>query len=63
MNPLTRLFRSSPRKSSRSLRPAKRPRARLAIERLETRLMPANLFVVPVSQATDGAHFHTLAGA
>jgi Domain of unknown function (DUF4214) len=38
-------------------------RARPALEGLETRLLPASVFVVPISQPTDGAHFHTLSSA
>src|SRR5262245_35004891 len=38
-------------------------RAQPALEGLETRLAPANVFVVPVSQPADSAHFHTLAEA
>ena len=40
-----------------------RVRAQLAFEGLETRLAPANVFVVPVHQPADSAHFHTLAEA
>src|SRR5262245_37740137 len=38
-------------------------RARLRLEGLETRLAPASVFVVPLSVAADGAHFHSLTAA
>jgi hypothetical protein len=40
------------------------PRAQLLVEGLETRLVPASVFVVPASQIVDATtHFHTLADA
>jgi len=41
----------------------KRPGARLSLEALESRLAPANVFVVPVSQPSDPTHLYTLADA
>ena len=38
-------------------------RAPLALEGLETRLLPASLFVVPLNLSTDASHFHSLAAA
>src|SRR5438034_6347679 len=41
-----------------------RGRARLGVERLETRLAPAaSVFVVPVNQPADTTHFHELLDA
>jgi hypothetical protein len=42
-----------------------RPRlpSRPAVEALEARLAPANVFVVPFGQTADASHFHTLAEA
>jgi len=37
--------------------------ARLFLETLETRLAPASVFVVPLSQPIDGAHFYDLGDA
>jgi hypothetical protein len=51
------------RSSGRKCRQIERPRARLLLEGLETRLTPAAVFVVPLSVLTDGAHFHTLTSA
>jgi hypothetical protein len=41
----------------------KRRRYQLSLEALEDRLAPANVFVVPVSQASDVTHLYTLADA
>ena len=38
-------------------------RASLFLEDLESRLAPANVFVVPVGQPADAGHFHTLRDA
>src|SRR5262249_4779148 len=35
-------------------------KARLYLENLETRLAPASVFVVPLSQSLDNSHFHAL---
>ncbi len=37
-------------------------RARLTLERLEGRAVPASVFVVPYTVPLDGTHFHALAG-
>jgi len=58
-----RLFRSAAEKSAATQRQPGRFRARLSLEGLETRLVPANVLVVPISQLADGSHFHTLAQA
>jgi hypothetical protein len=64
MNPFARLFRSRHRKASSRPRQAKRPRARLNLEGLETRLVPSqNVFVVPLSQPSDSFHFYNLSDA
>lgn len=57
------LLRVSQRNSAPSRRQPNARRARLALEGLETRLLPASVFVVPISQPTDGTHFHTLSSA
>jgi hypothetical protein len=44
-------------------KPRKRPGARLSLETLESRLAPANVFVVPFSQPADSTHLHQLAAA
>src|SRR5262249_15542710 len=59
MNWFQRLYRST--RSDLSHWPP--VRAQPALEGLETRLAPANVFVVPVNQPADSAHFHTLAEA
>jgi len=59
MNWLTRLLHGP---KSHSYRTA-RLRARLHLESLEDRLVPANVFVVPLSASTDSSHFHFLADA
>jgi hypothetical protein len=56
---LRRLFRTSPKVGIAY----RWPQARLALETLEERLVPASTFVVPVSQVADTVHFHTLAEA
>ena len=38
-------------------------KTRPSLEALESRLAPANAFVVPPGQVSDGSHFHTLAEA
>jgi hypothetical protein len=63
MNLFQRLYQSGPRGSSTAHRQPNRLRARPFLEGLETRLAPANVFVVPMSQAIDGAHFHSLGAA
>jgi hypothetical protein len=76
MNPFRNLFRATSRKSSSIRRPPRRLRAQLALEALETRLVPVigiirppiggivlPEFVVPVSQPTDSSHFHSLSDA
>jgi hypothetical protein len=63
VNLLQRLCQSAPRGSSNAHRKPNRLRARPFLEGLETRLAPANVFVVPMSQAIDGAHFHSLGAA
>jgi hypothetical protein len=63
MNMFKNLFRSAPRRASKSRILPNRLRARLLLEGLETRLVPANVLVVPISQTIDVSHFHTLAAA
>src|SRR5690349_12203328 len=76
VNPFGYLFRANSRKSSSTRRPPPRLRAQLGLEPLETRLVPVvgifrppiggvvlPEFVVPVSQATDSSHFHSLSDA
>jgi hypothetical protein len=50
-------------KSSQAGPPAGKRQVRLFIESLETRLAPANVFVVPVTQPSDVGHFFSLAEA
>ena len=57
---LTRLASRTTNNQPRHTRPA---RARLGLESLETRLMPASVFVIPISQPADSSHFHTLGAA
>jgi hypothetical protein len=45
------------------MRPRHQQSRRLLLEALETRLMPASVFVVPVTQVADATHLHTLADA
>jgi hypothetical protein len=63
MSWITRLLRLSNHKRSLAHHRKGRPPARLWLEGLETRLAPANVFVVPLNVATDGSHFHTLTAA
>jgi hypothetical protein len=63
MNLFQRLYQSGPRGSSNAHLRRNRLRARPFLEGLETRLAPANVLVVPISQAIDGSHFHTLTAA
>jgi hypothetical protein len=63
MKLFNRLFRSTAEKSAAIQRLPGRFRARLSLEGLETRLAPANVLVVPMSQLADASHFHTLAQA
>jgi hypothetical protein len=60
MNWLKRLLSFSGRAHLRS---DLRCRARLNVEALEGRLVPASVFVVPLNVIPDGAHFHRLADA
>jgi hypothetical protein len=53
---LERLFRLSPSNQDKR----HRRRTRLSLENLETRLAPANVFVVPLTQQTDSTHFFSL---
>jgi hypothetical protein len=59
MNWLTRLLHGPKPHSYRTAR----LRARLHLEGLEDRLVPANVFVVPLSASTDSSHFHFLTDA
>src|SRR4051812_38270128 len=61
MNWLRRPYRSTQRQHSTSARPPNR--VRLLVERLETRLAPASVFVVPLSQAADSTHLYDLGDA
>jgi len=61
MTTFKQLFRSVLQKSARSQPRPRRFQARLSLEDLETRLVPASVLVVPISQLTDASHFHTLA--
>jgi hypothetical protein len=63
MNLFKHLFRLAPRKCRQAQKQPNRQRARPSLECLETRLAPANVLVVPISQAIDGSHFHTLTAA
>jgi hypothetical protein len=58
-----RWWRSTRFGGSGGHKPRRSPQARLFVEGLETRLMPASVFVVPVSQLADATHLHTLADA
>src|SRR5262249_42223441 len=51
------------RKSSKTYPPGRAGRTRLTIESLETRLMPASVFVVPITQPADSTHFYSLSEA
>jgi hypothetical protein len=62
MNPVARLFQTKHRKATLP-NPLGHLRARLNLEGLETRLLPASAFVVPVSQPVDPTHVHTIAAA
>jgi hypothetical protein len=57
------LTRLASRSSNNQTRPHKPGRAKLNLEGLETRLLPASVFVVPISQLTDSTHFHSLSTA
>jgi hypothetical protein len=57
MNVLKRLTQLLSKKGSR---PGRR---RLLLEDLETRVLPASVFVVPLATPTDAAHFHSLTNA
>jgi hypothetical protein len=59
------VFSSWLRNWKRSAPAARRsaPKRRLCLESLEDRLVPANVLVVPLSQATDATHFHLLSAA
>src|SRR5580704_18108529 len=63
MNLFKHLIRSVLRTSRQAQKQSNLRRARPLLECLETRLAPANVFVVPISQAIDGSHFHTLTAA
>ncbi len=63
VNVFKNLFRSVPCRSSKRRKLPSRLQTRLSLEGLETRLVPANVLVVPISQTIDGSHFHTLAAA
>jgi Domain of unknown function (DUF4214) len=79
MNPFRRLFGATSRKSSSTCRPPLRLRTQLALEGLETRLVPTTPpiglirpplggialpeFVVPESQPVDSSHFHSISAA
>ena len=66
MNVFARLFHARERKVSHRCRNLARNRAELVLEGLESRIVPSafeNVFVVPVSQPTDGIHVHTLEAA
>ncbi len=63
MNLFKNMFRSVSQRSSKTRRLPNRLRARLLLEGLETRLVPASVFVVPSIQAADVSHFHTLGAA
>jgi hypothetical protein len=56
---LSRLFR----RTSPQVQKPRRCRMRPSLEALEDRWAPANVLVVPISQAVDTTHFHTLAQA
>jgi hypothetical protein len=61
MTTFKQLFRSVLQKFARSQPRPRRFQARLSLEGLETRLVPASVLVVPISQLEDASHFHTLA--
>ncbi len=63
MNTFKNLFRSPLRRFAKNRPQPNRVRARLSLEGLETRLVPASVFVVPISQLPDSSHFHTLGEA
>src|SRR5690242_6148029 len=56
-------FRPLLGQTSRTGPNSNRRRARLSLEGLETRLAPASVFVVPLSQPLDSVHFHDLSKA
>jgi hypothetical protein len=58
-----RWFRATRFGCSDGDKPWRSPRAQLLVEGLETRLVPASLFVVPFSQVADTTHLHSLAAA
>jgi hypothetical protein len=60
MRGIQELFRLAPWKS---VRRDPSQRSQLMFEALETRLAPASVFVVPLTQTADSSHFHTLAEA
>ena len=61
MHWLRHLYRSTQRQSPSIPRP--RSRVPLCLEGLETRLAPASVFVVPLSQQSDSTHLHELVAA
>jgi hypothetical protein len=63
VNLFKHLIRSALRTSRKAQKQSNLRRARPLLECLETRLAPANVLVVPISQAIDGSHFHTLTAA
>ena len=62
MKLLQRLFRFRG-KSTRRAQSLVGQRIRPLLEGLETRLMPASVFVVPLSQVSDATHIYRLADA
>ena len=63
MRLLKHLSRFTSRTSNKQALRRKPAYAKLRLEGLETRLLPASVFVVPISQLTDATHFHSLSNA